>query len=351
MGRRFVTQARRHKTATHLVFLMHPSLFSGIRKVIDDRAGKVFEEHRGYLFSVAYRLLGTVVDAEDAVQDAFIRWAAADDSDVRSPRAFLTTVVVHLCTDRLRSAQARHETYVGPWLPEPVATGNRPDLTETLILRESLALAFLRLLESLAPPERAVFLLREVFDYDYAEIAQMLGKSAANCRQLCHRARQRLAEQQARFRTSPEKRQQITEQFMRAVASGDVRTLLDALAEDVVFVGDSGGRVPGAARQPVHSRERVARGLIDSLMNFPLQRVWLEEVNGGPAIVATRGGQLYALVELDVRDGLVASMYVVLNPDKLRPLARQLGLSGLSADTPSLFSRSPEQRFLAREQL
>src|SRR5262249_25149864 len=184
------------------------------------------------------------------------------------------------------------------------------------------------LLESLAPPERAVFILREAFDYDYAEIAQMVGKSAANCRQLFHRARQRLAEHQARFRTSPEQRRQVTEQFMQAAASGDVQELLDLLAEDVVWVGDSGGKVPGAGIEPVRGRDNVAPGLVRSLRELPPERVWLEEGNAEPAIVATRGGQLYLLLELDIRDGLVASMYAVLNPEKLRRLARQLGLPG-----------------------
>jgi RNA polymerase sigma-70 factor, ECF subfamily len=186
-----------------------------------DHAGTVFEEQRAHLFSIAYRLLGTVSDAEDAVRDAYLRWAAACENEIRSPRAFLSTVVVRLCTDRLRSAQARRETYIGPCLPEPLATADWPDLTETVMLRDSLSVACLYLLEGLAPPERAVFILREVFDYDYAEIAQMVSKSAANCRQLFHRARQRLAEHQARFRTSPEQRRQVTEHFMQAASTGD----------------------------------------------------------------------------------------------------------------------------------
>jgi RNA polymerase sigma-70 factor (ECF subfamily) len=294
----------------------------------DDHAGTIFQEQRGYLFSIAYRLLGTVSDAEDAVQDAYFRWAAANEAEIRSPRAFLSMVVVRLCMDRLRSAKARHETYIGPWLPEPLATGDRPDLTETVMLRESLSLAFLHLLESLAPHERVVFILREVFDYDYEEIAQMVGKSAANCRQLFHRARQRLAEHQARFQTSPEQRQQVTEQFMQATSSGDVQKLLEALADDVVFVGDGGGKVATASLRPVRGRDNVRGGLIANLMKFPPERVWLEEVNGGPAIVFTRDGQLSALLELEIRDGLIASMYAVANPDKLQPLARQLGLHG-----------------------
>ncbi|MDE3077494.1 MAG: RNA polymerase sigma-70 factor [Chloroflexota bacterium] len=291
----------------------------------DNDAGATFEELRGYLFSIAYRLLGTVSDAEDAVQDAYLRWAAADEDEIRSARAFLATVVVRLCMDRLRSAKARHETYIGPWLPEPLVTGDRPDLTETVMLRESLSLAFLHLLENLAPVERAVFILREVFDYDYAEIAPMVGKSAANCRQVFHRARQRLDEHQARFRTNPEQRQQVTEEFIQATMSGNVQRLLNLLAEDVVLVGDGGGKVPTASLRPVRTRHTVANGLMANMAKFPPERVWIEQVNGGPAIVVTRGGELTAILELDVRDGVVASMYAVANPDKLERIARQLG--------------------------
>jgi len=292
----------------------------------DDEAGAVFEQLRGYLFSIAYRLLGSVSDGEDAVQDAYLRWAVADESEIRSPRAFLATVVVRLCMDRPRSARARHETYIGPWLPEPLATSARPDLTETVVLRESLSLAFLHLLEDLAPVERAVFVLREVFDYDYADIAPIVGKTAANCRQVFHRARRRLDEHQARFRTSPEQRQQVTEEFMQATSSGDVQRLLNVLAEDVVLVGDGGGKVPAASPRPVRSRDAVANGIIANLAKFPPERVWVEEVNGGPAIVVKQGGRLSAVLELNVRDGVITSMYAVANPDKLQRIARQLGL-------------------------
>ncbi|HVA24743.1 MAG TPA: RNA polymerase sigma-70 factor [Chloroflexota bacterium] len=292
----------------------------------DDEAGAVFEQLRGYLFSIAYRLLGSVSDGEDAVQDAYLRWAVADESEIRSPRAFLATVVVRLCMDRPRSARARHETYIGPWLPEPLATSARPDLTETVVLRESLSLAFLHLLEDLAPVERAVFVLREVFDYDYTDIAAIVGKTAANCRQVFHRARRRLDEHQARFRTSPEQRQQVTEEFMQATSSGDVQRLLNVLAEDVVLVGDGGGKVPAASPRPVRSRDAVANGIIANLAKFPPERVWVEEVNGGPAIVVKQGGRLSAVLELNVRDGVITSMYAVANPDKLQRIARQLGL-------------------------
>lgn len=288
-------------------------------------AGQAFEEHRRYLFAIAYRLLGGVGDAEDAVQEAYLRWAQAGP-EVRDLRAYLATVVVRLCMDELRSARAQREVYVGPWLPEPLDTSSRPDLVETVMLRESLSLAFLYLLESLAPLERAVFVLREVFDYDYSEIAGMVEKSEANCRQLFHRARQRLAERQARFQSSDEQRQAVTEQFIRATSSGDVQGLLDVLAEDVVFVGDSGGKVPGAGIMPVRSRDRVARGFMGNLLKFPPDRVWVQEINGRPALLATRGGALYAVLELEIANGRVEGLYAVLNPDKLRTLGRRLNV-------------------------
>src|SRR5919198_1663180 len=176
-----------------------------------DAAATIFEEQRSYLFSVAYRLLGSVSDAEDAVQDAFIRWQRDPRESIESPRAYLATIVVRLCLDQLRSARARREVYVGPWLPEPLVTSGRTDLTETAVLRESLSFAFLVLLEALSPIERAVFVLREVFDYDYAEIAAMVDKSAANCRQIFHRARQRLASRQAEFQPTREQQLRISE--------------------------------------------------------------------------------------------------------------------------------------------
>src|SRR5919199_3450883 len=193
--------------------------------MIEAEAGKVFEEQRSYLFSIAYRLLGTVGDAEDIVQEAFLRWQRDGEREVRSVRAYLATIVVRLCRDELRWARARREVYVGPWLPEPLLTSGRADLTDSLVLRESLSFAFLLMLESLSPLERAVFVLREVFDYDYAEIAAMVDKSEANCRQVFRRARQRLAERQARFEPTPQQTEQITQQFMHAASTGDLQGL------------------------------------------------------------------------------------------------------------------------------
>jgi len=284
----------------------------------DDRV-VVFEEQRSYLFSIAYRLLGSVTDAEDVLQEAFLRWDRARPEEVRSVRAYLATVVVRLCMDELRSARARREVYVGPWLPEPLVTTGRSDLTDSVVLRESLSFAFLLMLEKLSPVERAVFVLREVFDYDYAEIAPIVDKSEANCRQAFHRARQRLAAEESRFEPTAEHTEELTEQFLRAATAGDVQGLLTLLAEDVVSVGDGGGKA-FAGLHPLHSRDRVVRGFMGGLQKMPPDEVWIEEVNGQPAIVATRQGKPYGVVLLEVRDGRVQRLYSVVNPDKLRSI-------------------------------
>jgi RNA polymerase sigma-70 factor (ECF subfamily) len=282
----------------------------------------VFQRERSYLFSIAYRLLGSITDAEDVLQDAYLRWERARPEDVHSVRAFLATIVVRLCMDELRSARARREVYVGPWLPEPLVTSGRSDLTETVVMRESLSFAFLLMLEKLSPLERAVFVLREVFDYDYADIAPIVGKSESNCRQAFHRARQRLADEQAaRFHPSDEHLLEITEEFMQASASGDMQGLLKLLAEDVTAVGDGGGKAAAGLR-PIHSRDHVARGLLGNLMKLPPERAWIEEINGQPAIVATREGRPYGVVLMEVHDGHIQTVYFVVNPDKLVHVVR-----------------------------
>jgi RNA polymerase sigma-70 factor (ECF subfamily) len=287
----------------------------------DDRVG-VFEQQRKYLFSIAYRMLGTVSDAEDVLQEAFLRWDGAQVAEVQSARAFLATVVVRLCMDQLRSARARREVYVGPWLPEPLLTGDRSDLTETVVLRESLSFAFLLMLEKLSPLERAVFVLREVFDYDYSEIAPIVDKSESNCRQAFHRARQHLASEETRFEPSREQQQRLTEEFLRAANSGDAAGLLHLLAADVTSIGDGGGKA-AAGQRPVHSAQRVVRGFLGGLQKMPADRAWIEEVNGQPAIVAVRDGKPYGVVLLDIREGRVQTLYSVVNPDKLTHLAAQ----------------------------
>jgi RNA polymerase sigma-70 factor, ECF subfamily len=287
------------------------------------QAAQIFEEQRGYLFSIAYRLLGTVTDAEDVVQDAYLRWSQTSDAHVRSPRAFLATIAVRLCMDQLRSARAKREVYVGPWLPEPLVTSGRSDLTDNVVLRESLSFAFLLMLEKLSPLERAVFVMREVFDYDYAEIARMVDKSAANCRQVFHRARQRIAEEETRFEVSREHLEDLTRQFISATASGNVQALVELLAEDVVHTPDGGGKV-AAAMRPIHSPDRVARGMLGNLQKFPPDDVRIEEINGQPAIVALRQGQPLAVLLLEVRADRIKRLYTVANPQKLGDIARHL---------------------------
>jgi RNA polymerase sigma-70 factor (ECF subfamily) len=298
-----------------------------VSTLAQDEAARVFEDHRGYLFSIAYRLFGTVGDAEDAVQEAFLRWVAEPERNVRSPRAYLATIVVRLCIDELRSARARREVYVGPWLPEPLITTGRTDLTETAVLRESLSFAFLYMLERLSAIERAVFVLREVFDYDYAEIADMVSKSPANCRQVFHRARQRLGEQESRFAATLEQQERVTQQFLRASATGEVEQLVAMLTEDVVSISDGGGKALAALR-PVVTPDRVARGFLGNVNKLPPDAVWVEEVNGQPAIVATRDGQPYGVVllDVDVAGDRVRRLFAVANPDKLLGLAAQLAM-------------------------
>ncbi len=289
----------------------------------DDAAATTFEEQRSYLFSIAYRMLGSVSDAEDAVQDAFVRWQRDPRREVDSPRAYLATIVVRLSMDQLRSARARREVYVGPWLPEPLVTTGRTDLTDTIVLRESLSFAFLLLLEALSPLERAVFVLREVFDYDYGEIAAIVDKSAVNSRQIFHRARQRLSDRQAGFEPSHEQQQQISEQFFRATGTGDVQALLALLTEDAVSLSDGGGKARAALR-PIRSRENVVRGLLGNLAKMPPDRVWLEEVNGQPALIAARDGKAYGALLVDLRGDRVHVVYGVLNPDKLTDIDRRI---------------------------
>jgi RNA polymerase sigma-70 factor (ECF subfamily) len=282
---------------------------------------ETFNQYRVLLFSIAYRMLGSATDAEDIVQEAFLRWLQAAEDEVQSPKAYLSTVVVRLCIDQLRSARVQREVYVGPWLPEPMLTGQHPELTDTAILAESLSFAFLVMLENLGPLERAVFLLREVFDYDYPEIAATVGKSEANCRQVLHRAHLHLGQRRSRFNVSHEQQDRITHQFLRATVNGDMQGLLSLLADDIVFTGDGGGKV-STALKPVHGRDKVARGTMGVALKLP---PYIEgkilEVNGQPAIVTYLDGQPYGAVIFDIAEGRIQAIFNVMNPDKLRWLA------------------------------
>jgi RNA polymerase sigma-70 factor (ECF subfamily) len=283
-------------------------------------AVRAFEEHRGSLFGVAYRMTGSAADAEDLVQEAYLRWSRAPHAEVRSAEDYLTTVVTRLAVDHLRSARVRREEYVGPWLPEPLAGAAAEAADARVELAESLQTAFLVVLETLSPVERAAFLLREVFGHDYAYLAAVLDRGEESCRQLVHRARARVAEGRARFQASPRELGEVTRRFVEACAGGDVDALLAVLAPEVTFLGDGGGVVPNA-RNPVLGAMNVARLLIALRDKMdPALEVRIEPVNAQPAIVFWDGGAPYAVTTLAVAEGRVVSVYVVNNPEKLTRL-------------------------------
>ena len=285
-----------------------------------------FESLRPTLFSLAYRMLGSVAEAEDIVQEAFLRHqrALGQGVEIDSPRAYLSAVVTRLSIDQLRSARARREVYVGEWLPEPLLTDDDAavDPAAHAEQADSLSLAFLVLLEQLNPVERAVFLLHDVFAYDYTEIAATVGKSQDNCRQLATRARRHIDEQKPRFEASREERERLAERFFEAVSGGDVEALVEMLAADVVVYGDGGGKSPSWPR-PIVGRERVGRlfGALGPQMRVLGATVQLHEVNGQPgAVVHDRNGRVINVFSLDIADGVVQTVRSVINPDKLRHL-------------------------------
>ena len=289
-----------------------------------DAATEVFEEHRPVLMGVAYRMLGRVSDAEDVVQEAWLRWSRADRDAVRAPRGYLVRVTTRLAVDRLRQAQARKESYVGPWLPEPYATdfGDAvPDTAERAVLTDSVSLAVLVVLESLSPLERAVFVLREAFGYPFADIAATLDRSEAAVRQLAIRARRHVDERRPRYEVDPAERRDLTERFLAASVEGDLDGLLRLLAPDVRLVGDSGGRTKAPLRV-LESADKVARfmagvaakGIEDVSFRFL-------ELNGGTALLVLSGGKPDTVLQVDVVDGLIQCIYIMRNPDKLGSLS------------------------------
>ena len=295
---------------------------------------EIYEPLRPLLFSIAYRMLGTVSDAEDIVQEAFLRYhrAAAGRDGVDSPKAFLSAVTTRLCIDHLRSARLRREAYVGEWLPEPLLTDTAaPDPAGAAEQADSLSMAFLLLLERLTPVQRAVFLLHDVFGYGYDEIAGIVGKSEDNCRQLALRARRRVGEGRPRFEASRSKREKLAGQFFRAVGDGDMDGLVSMLAEDVVIYGDSGGIGPSWPR-PITGRGNVSRLLLG--IGGQMRQVGITirptEINGQPgAMFLDPDGNLTNVFVLDITDGQVAAVRSVINPEKLRHL-------GSLADLPRL---------------
>lgn len=276
---------------------------------------------RPLLFSIAYRMVGSVSEAEDLVQEAYLRFhrASVEGEQVESPKAYLSTIVTRLAIDHLRSARVRRETYVGPWLPEPIVTDDAPDPAERAEIADSLSLAFLVLLETLTPVERAVFLLRDVFGFGYDEVARVVDRTEANCRQIALRARKHVEARRPRFEASREAREELAARFLDAVGDGDMVRLIELLAEDAVMVGDGGGKAP-AVRQPIVGRERVARFLVGlaRLAERLGIRLRPSEINGQPgAIVEDANGRIVNILAFDIADGRVRAVHAVVNPDKL----------------------------------
>ena len=289
-----------------------------------DTPTDVFEEHRPVLMGVAYRMLGRVADAEDVVQEAWLRWSAADRAEVREPRAYLVRVTTRLAIDRLRQVKARGEAYVGPWLPEPYVTDfgyTVPDTAERAVLADSVSLAVLVVLESLSPVERAVFVLREAFGYPYADIAAMLDRSEPAVRQLAGRARKHVDEGRPRYEVDPAQRRALTERFLAAAAEGDLAGLMEMLAPDVRLIGDSGGKSQAPLRV-LESADNVGRFLVAvAEKGVPEMSFRFLELNGGPAVLILSGDMPDSVFQVDVSAGRIRSVYIVRNPDKLRSLA------------------------------
>jgi len=277
---------------------------------------ETFEGYRPLLFSIAYRMLGSVMEAEDMVQEAYLRYKSVPSESIQSPKAFLTTVITRLCLDQLKSEKVKREEYVGEWLPEPLLTERAP--SAIIGERENISMAFMVLLESLSPVERAVFLLREVFDYPYDEIAKIVDKTEANCRQYYHRAKQYLLERRPRFTPSPDEQQRLTESFLMAVSTGDVGGLNQLLAEDVTSTGDGGGKV-AAARHPVVGRAAVARLLFGLAKKVPANwRFEIAEFNGAPALLIWMGDQAINVMCFTWEGNRITAIHNVANPDKLK---------------------------------
>jgi RNA polymerase sigma-70 factor (TIGR02957 family) len=291
----------------------------------------LFDSNRPLLFSIAYRMLGSASDAEDVVQDAWLRYSSADPASIRSPKSFATTIVTRLCLDRLKSARATREEYIGPWLPEPVLTADTEPPDETVQRAESVTLAFLVLLETLSPEERAVFILKEACDCDHAEIAKTLGITVESSRQLLHRAKARVAAGRSRMTGTPSSRRGVASQFARALLAGDSVALKDMLAADVGLWSDGGGKVL-AARRPLLGRDEVMKFLV-GLYRTAFSRVGPEgsiemtEVNHEPAFVLRVADHLDSVYVISIDDDGISGVRIIRNPDKLAYIDHQLAAS------------------------
>ncbi len=288
-----------------------------------DPATEAFLAYRNLLFTVAYEMLGSAADAEDVLQETWLRWAGVDLGTVRDQRAYLVRITTRQALSRLRTLGRRKESYVGPWLPEPLLTA--PDVAEDVELADSVSMAMLLVLETLTPTERAVFVLREVFDLAYDEIAEAVDKSPAAVRQIAHRARAHVAARRPRGVASPAETRDALEAFRRAADTGDLQSLLDILAPDVVFLGDGGGVVQ-AVRIPVVGAGRVARLLTIGLGRIDAASLQPAQVNGYPALILRLDGEIDTVLAVRIDDGLITGLYAVRNPEKLSHMERETAL-------------------------
>ncbi|MBX3083853.1 MAG: RNA polymerase sigma-70 factor [Anaerolineae bacterium] len=279
-----------------------------------------FEAHRPLMFSIAYRMLGSATEAEDIVQEAYLRYQGTIEP-IEAPKAFLSTIVTRLCLNQLQSASSQRTSYIGPWLPEPILT--EADALSVPVhqaeLHESLSLAFLTLLEQLTPLERAVFLLREVFDYEYADIAGIVGKEEAACRQMFSRAKKHITEQRPRFKPTPEAHRHLLDTFIQAANTGEMDALMQVLAEDVTLWADGGGKARGAAIRPLHGREAVAHFVLaTSRFRSADYHMEYSEVNGELAVILREGNQALVVLAVTGANGFVTEIRAIGNPDKLK---------------------------------
>lgn len=280
-----------------------------------DAATESFVAHRNLLFTVAYEMLGSAADAEDVLQETWLRWVEADLGQVRDQRAYLVRITTRQALNRLRTMTRRKESYVGPWLPEPLLT--TPDVAEDVELAESLSMALMLVLETLSPTERAVFVLREVFDVGYDEIAEAVGKTPAAVRQIAHRARKHVDARRPRETVSPGETRAALESFRRALETGDMQGLLDVLAPEIVLMSDGGG-IKQAARRPVVGADKVARYMIGGIGKYKITFTLAPTlVNGGPALVVRVNGELDGVMAVRVGDAGITGLYYVRNPEKL----------------------------------
>jgi RNA polymerase sigma-70 factor (ECF subfamily) len=282
-----------------------------------------FEEHRSWLFGIAYRMLGSVADAQDMVQECFLRWQQSADASIRSPRAWLTTVITRLCMNHLQLARVKRETYVGQWLPEPIVDDESGDPASAAMLADSLSLGLLVVLETLSPVERAVFILREGFDCDFADIARMVEKSEENCRQILARARKRVDERKPRYEVSQADADRLVVPFVTALKTGDLSVMLEHLADHVVLVAD-GGDKPGVLLRPLRGAETVARAMLAAMRKHGLGTdIQRSLVNGLPGFVRFEDDEAKAVLAFGIEGARITAVFVISNPEKLRHLHRR----------------------------